>query len=80
MNLKISISKMFENIFSLPHTAHLHACGGEATEDRDDHEISSFLVSNSYQNMNFDQIKTGYKSDDYLPHFSLKIVIFLRPM
>ena len=36
MNLKISISKILENFifFSLTHTVHLHACGGEAAEEK----------------------------------------------
>ena len=56
MNLKISISKIFENFifFPLTHTVHLH---GEAALRGDNHEISSFLASKSYQNINFDQIK-----------------------
>ena len=36
---------------------HLHACCEEAAIRGDDHEISSFLASKSYQNINFDQIK-----------------------
>ena len=56
MNLKISISKMFD-FFSLTHTEHLHACGGEEAEETI--IKSSFLASKSYQNINFDQIKNG---------------------
>ena len=43
--------------FPLTHTVHLLACSIEAARD-DYNEISSFLASKSYQNINFDQIKT----------------------
>ena len=57
MSLKISISQIFENFifFSLTHTVHLHPWRGSSKGD--DHEISPFLASKSYQNINFDQIK-----------------------
>ena len=54
---EISIFKILENFifFPLTHTVHLHAWRG--SNKWDDHEISPFLASKSYQNINFDQIK-----------------------
>ena len=59
MNLKISISNIFENLMFSPltHTVHLHAWRG--SRKGDNHEISPFLVSKSYQNITFNQMKTG---------------------
>ena len=57
MNLKLSISKFSWTFyfFSLTHTVHLHACGGEAAGETI--MISSYLHSKRYQNINLDQIK-----------------------
>ena len=58
MNLKISISKIFENVnfFLLnPHRAFACMRGGWRGSRVD--VFSSFLASKSYQNINFDQIK-----------------------
>ena len=48
---KYRFPKFLNILFSFTHTVHLHACGG------DDHEISSYLHSKRYQNINLDQIK-----------------------
>ena len=56
MNLKISISKIFEYfVFLYPHLA--FACMWWRGSGGDDHEISSYLHSKRYQNINLDQIK-----------------------
>ena len=58
MKLKISNSKIFENfIFFPPYLTPCICMERQHCQRGEDHEISSFLASKSYQNINFDQIK-----------------------
>ena len=83
MNLKISISKIFENLIFPPQPTPCICMRGEAASSKgDDHKIAPFLASKSYQNINFDQIKNRDINlmIIYLIFYKKKNVIFLRPM